>query len=223
MTFAQHVLTFYQSLSLTVKLPKGIEVMNPYQDVKTFRLCEQFYNTFYNDTDTRVMILGINPGRFGAGITGVPFTDPIKLEKYCGIANDMKKQAELSADFIYAMIEGFGGPFKFYNKFYISAISPLGFVKDGKNLNYYDVRELAEAVKPFMVSCINTQRSFGVNTRVCFCLGEGDNYKYLNKLNQEHNFFDRIEPLPHPRFIMQYKRKQVPQYVDQYVSKFRTV
>jgi len=75
------------------------------------------------------------------GITGIPFTDPVKLE-VLGIANDFQKKRELSSDFVYQMITAFGGANKFYQTFYISAISPLGFTKDEKNLNYYDVKRL---------------------------------------------------------------------------------
>ncbi len=39
----------------------------------------------------RYLILGINPGRFGGGITGIPFTDPIRLQNICGIENDFQK------------------------------------------------------------------------------------------------------------------------------------
>ncbi|MFI5224347.1 MAG: DUF4918 domain-containing protein, partial [Nitrospirales bacterium] len=67
-----------------------------------------------------MLILGINPGRLGAGLTGIPFTDPLKLQNICGIENTLPKKAELSADFIYTMISAFGGPEAFYKKFYFS-------------------------------------------------------------------------------------------------------
>ena len=79
MFFADHVLNFYRSLKIKARLPKGIEVLYPYQDKTTFGLCETFYKKYYNDRDERIMIIGINPGRFGAGLTGIPFTDPVKL------------------------------------------------------------------------------------------------------------------------------------------------
>lgn len=200
-------------------MPEGVEVMNPYQDDVAFELCSQFYRKFYNDDRSRTLILGINPGRFGGGITGVPFTDPVKLEVNCGIPNALKKKVELSADFIYKMVEAYGGPEKFYGKFYISALSPLGFVKDGKNLNYYDIRQLQQAVEPFMLRSIERQVAFGANTDVCFCLGEGKNSKYLNTINDRYGFFKRIIPLAHPRFIMQYRRKTVDVFVKDYLKK----
>src|SRR5688572_16264512 len=96
---ADSILTFLKDLSITSKLPKGIEVLDPYSNSQVFDLCRQFYRKYYNDNNPRTMLLGINPGRFGSGTTGVSFTDPIKLEKYCGIKNDLAKKPELSADF----------------------------------------------------------------------------------------------------------------------------
>jgi Domain of unknown function (DUF4918) len=215
---SNQILQFYQSLKLNAKLPKGVGFMNPYQDQKTFEITTLFYRKYYHDTESRKMILGINPGRFGGGITGVPFTDPINLEKFCGIENDFQKKPELSSTFIYQMIEAFGGSKKFYTEFYISALSPLGFVKEDKNLNYYDIPKLQTAVEPFIISCIQKQLSFNINREVAFCLGEGENFKYLLKLNQQHQFFSQIIPLPHPRFILQYKRKLLDEYVGRYLS-----
>lgn len=215
---AKKILNFFSHLKINSPLPEGVEFMNPYQDKKTFDVCARFYRRFYDDNRKRKIILGINPGRFGAGITGVPFTDPVKLE-LLGINNTFAKKIELSANFIYMMIDGYGGPEKFYGNYYISALSPLGFVKDGKNLNYYDIRELQQAVEPFMIECLKQQLEFGIDRKTAYCLGEGENYKYLAKLNSRFHFFDTIEPLPHPRFIMQYKRKKLDEYVDLYLEK----
>jgi hypothetical protein len=161
----------------------GVEVMNPYQDAVAFGLCEKFYTRFYNDTHPRRMILGINPGRSGGGITGIPFTDPIKLEINCGIRNTLQKKAELSAEFIYAMIDSAGGPEKFYNRFFISAVCPLGFTKSGNNLNYYDDKVLEEIIKSFIITCFQGQLNFPIDRTICYCLGEGKNYAYLSKVN----------------------------------------
>jgi hypothetical protein len=220
--FSDQVLSFYKNLSFKGKLPKGVTFMNPYQDKKAFGFCEQFYHKYYGDNETRTIILGINPGRFGGGITGVPFTDPMKLEDICGIPNDLQKKAELSADFIYKMIEAYGGPAGFYRKYFISALSPLGLLKDEKNLNYYDAPDLARVVEPFIVSCLKTQLSLPVRREMCFCLGEGENFRYLRKLNDEHKFFGKIVPLPHPRFIMQYRRKRADEFVDLYLQAFES-
>ncbi|HEY0653116.1 MAG TPA: uracil-DNA glycosylase family protein [Chryseosolibacter sp.] len=219
MTFAEKLLVFYRQLAIGTRLPKGVEVLNPYQDEKAFALCAAFYRQFYQDKNPRKVILGINPGRFGGGITGIPFTDPIKLESICGIENDMTKKAELSADYIYRMIEAFGGPQKFYGRYFFSSVSPLGFTQDGKNLNYYDTPELMKALEKFILKSIKQIIDMGVDTDVAFCLGEGDNFKYLTNLNNQQNFFKQIIPLAHPRFIMQYKRKQIDHYIGDYLRK----
>ncbi len=221
MTLADNILTFLASLELKTKLPAGVSVMNPYRDPSVFALCKKFYSKYYNDQNPRTLILGINPGRFGGGITGIPFTDPVKLETFCGIENELPKKNELSADFIYSMIAAFGGSLSFYNRFYISAVCPLGFIKDGKNLNYYDLNELRQVVGKFCLQSIKEQCAWGLNTDCCYCLGEGDNYRYLTALNKEHRLFDRIIPLPHPRFIMQYRRKRLKAYVSRYVNALR--
>jgi len=195
--------------------------MNPFQNPKVFRLCEKFYHQFYDDSQTRKIILGINPGRLGGGTTGIPFTDPVKLEKICGIQNDLPKKTELSADFIYTMIESFGGSQLFYSKFLFSSVSPLGFTKDGLNLNYYDDKELEKSLKKFIVASLQEQLKFPVDREVCFCMGEGQNYKYFLKLNSEYSFFKKIIPLPHPRFIMQYRRKKLDEFVSLYTQNLK--
>lgn len=216
MTWADRILTFNQSLAISHKLPKGVDVLNPFLNAETRKLCTKFYRKYYGDNLPRKMILGINPGRFGAGLTGIPFTDPVKLEVNCGIQNELPKKAELSADFIYQLIDAYGGPEKFYKRYYFSSVSPLGFTKDNKNLNYYDLRPLQESVTPFIINSIKTQLDFGFTRDVCYCLGEGKNFVFLSRLNLEWHFFKKIVPLPHPRFVMQYKRKSVRQYLQRY-------
>jgi len=221
MFFSDHILDFFQHLEIKTTLPESVEVLNPYKDKDVFELCRQFYKKYYNDNAERTLILGINPGRLGGGLTGIPFTDPLKLEKYCGIANSLQRKAELSADFIYQVITEYGGPESFYSKFYFSSVSPLGFTMNGKNLNYYDIRELETTLRTFVVESITKTLKFGINTSVCYCLGEGKNFKFLNRLNDEQKFFNEIIPLPHPRFIMQYRRKGLPQYIGEYLLKLR--
>jgi hypothetical protein len=169
------------------------------------------------------MILGINPGRFGAGITGINFTAPKQLKETCSIDHPFKHSSELSAEFIYEVIENYGGCKKFYNDWFIGAVCPLGFIKEGKNINYYDNKNLQKAVTPFIIDTINQQLSFGLKRDFCICIGEDKNYKFLTALNKEQNWFWEIIPLPHPRFILQYRRRQKEEYIRQYLSALRFV
>jgi hypothetical protein len=215
-SFADKMMAFIANLEFDVSLPHDIKVMHPFKEEKVLSICDQFYHKFYHDQHKRYIILGINPGRFGGGITGIPFTDPIRLQIDCGIENDLQKKQELSSVFIYQMIKACGGVQQFYSQFYFSAMSPLGFTRNNKNLNYYDDKELLINIKPFIIGCIEQQLEFGIHTHIAFCLGDGKNYSYLKKLNEEMNLFEKIISLPHPRFIMQYRLKKKEEYVDLY-------
>ncbi len=220
MTFADNILNFIFHLKLPFNLAGNIEVLDVHKDLQARKACTLFYKKFYSDDQKRHLLLGINPGRFGGGVTGIPFTDPIRLEKNSGIRNDFKKKQELSSVFMYEMIEAFGGTKMFYKQFYISAISPLGFIKEGKNLNYYDDKDLLKSIEPFVVDCLQKQLSFGIYRNVCFCIGEGQNLRFLTALNKKHQWFNEIKALSHPRFIMQYKLKQKSAYIKQYLDAF---
>ena len=221
MNFADAILEFLFHVRIPFKLPEDVEVLDAHKREDVQQTCISFYKKYYNDNLQRHLLIGINPGRFGGGITGIPFTDPIRLEKVCGIQNDFQKKQELSSVFMYEMIEAFGGAAAFYKQFYISAVSPLGFVKHGKNLNYYDDKILLKKIEPFVIDCMQRQIAFGLKTDVCFCIGEGENLKYLQKLNSIYRWFERIEPLSHPRFVMQYRLKRKEEFIQQYLSKLQ--
>lgn len=163
------------------------------------------------------MFLGINPGRYGAGITGINFTAPKQLREDCEIENPFSG-SELSAEFIYAMINAYGGTKKFYSKFFIGSVCPLGFVQNGKNLNYYDNKELLKAIEPFIIDNISRLVSYNIDRSICICIGGEKNFKYLSQLNEQNHWFKKILCVPHPRFIMQYKRKQVQDYIKLYLD-----
>jgi hypothetical protein len=216
-SFAAQVMEFYKTLELTTHLPNGVAVMNPFKSREVRNISGEFFKKYYQDNNPRTFILGINPGRFGAGVTGITFTDPVRLEKECGIPNSFEKRPELSSVFIYEMITRYGGPETFYSNFYLSAVCPLGFMKDGRNMNYYDDRVLEACVRKFIVFSLKEQIRFGAIRDKCFCLGEGKNYQYLEKLNQQYQFFNKIIPLAHPRFIMQYRLKKKEEFIQQYL------
>jgi len=214
---------FYFNLKPGRSLPSGIEVMNPYSDSYVREICSIFFDKYFSDNRKRTLLLGINPGRFGAGVTGITFTDPIRLEKDCGIQNNYKKRLEISSVFIYEVIRSYGGPEVFYSNFMLSAISPLGFLKKGKNINYYDTRELLFKLKPFITSTLKEQVAIAGNGKKVICLGEGRNYWYLNKLNKELGLFGEIISLPHPRWIMQYRFRNKRDFVREYIRKLEMV
>lgn len=223
MVLSDRLKEFYFNLKPGRSLPTGIEVMNPYPETYVREVCSIFFDKYFSDNQKRTLLLGINPGRFGAGVTGITFTDPIRLEKECGIRNDYKKRLEISSVFIYEVIRSYGGPEVFYSNFLLSAISPLGFLKKGKNINYYDTRELLFKLKPFINSTLKEQVALAGNSEKVICLGEGRNYWYLNKLNKELGLFGEIISLPHPRWIMQYRFRNKRDFVREYIRKLEMV
>ncbi len=218
MTFGEQASLFLQSLgSSNLSVPEGIDVLNPYRLPNVLEYVHKFYGKFYSDNTRRIFLFGINPGRFGAGVTGIAFTDPMNLEIHCGIANSIDKKPELSSRFIYQLIKAYGGVKAFYASFYVTSVSPLGFIRDGKNLNYYDHPKLRQEIEPFMVQSIRRQIAFGTTRKCCLCLGQGENLREFQGLNDRYHFFDKIYPLPHPRFVLQYKKKQLAKYVKLYL------
>ncbi len=187
------------------------------QVVKTFLV------KYFNDAGRRQLFLGINPGRFGAGITGVNFTAARQLTEDCRIAHPFGKGSELSAEFIYAVVNAYGGPELFYRDFFIGSVCPLGFVKEGRNINYYDDKDLQKAVEPFIIESIEKQLRFPVDRSRCLCIGGEKNFKYLSGLNNRFHWFSEVVPLPHPRFIMQYRRKEIASFIQLYLAAMKKV
>lgn len=220
MNFGEQIIEYYKNLKLPIKkLPNQIEwIENLFQPL-TQETLAIFYKKYFSDNNKRVLLLGINPGRFGAGVTGVPFTDPIKLEEVCGIKNDFEKRFELSSKFIYDVVDAFGGPEEFFKRVYISSISPVGFIKNNKNINYYDDKELQQKLWKWMKHQIEIQLQFGMNREVAYSIGSGKNLKVLQQMNEEEKWFKKIDSVPHPRWVMQYRLKRKQEFIDEYVQK----
>jgi hypothetical protein len=221
-TFGDKVIDFNRHLQYSDKLPENFRVINPYLDnPETMVVMQQFYQTFYNDSNQRKFIIGINPSRHGAGVTGVPFTDTKRLENICGIKMQSAHTHEVSSVFMYDMITEFGGANDFYKQFYINSPFPLAIVrqtKDGKwlNANYYDDPLLFEMVKDFMILSLKKHISMGLDTSEVFVLGK-KNAVFIQKLNKEAKLFGSLKILEHPRYIQQYKSKEKQIYIDKYI------
>jgi len=221
-TFAKKVIDFNRNLHYSGELPDGIQVLNPYLDnPETMEVMQMFYHKYYNDNRQRKFIIGINPSRNGAGVTGVPFTDTKRLESVCGIKMKSAHTHEISSVFIYDMIKNFGGAEGFYKQFYINSPFPLAIVRRSKegnflNANYYDDKNLFASVKDFMIDSLEKHISLGLDTSEVFVLGK-KNADFIQKLNQEKKLFDKLTVLEHPRFIQQYKSKEKQMYIDKYI------
>jgi len=227
-TFGENVIAFNRNLEYNGLLPDGFRVLNPYLDnPETLDVMQQFYKKYYNDSEVRKFIIGINPSRHGAGVTGVPFTDTKRLKDICGIEMKSAHTHEISSVFIYDMIDAYGGAELFYQNFYINSPFPLAIIRKTKenkwiNANYYDDKTLFEMVKDFMIDSLKKHISLGIDTSKVFVLGK-KNAEFIQKLNLQAKLFDQLEILEHPRFIQQYKSKEKQLYIDKYILSLNNI
>ena len=221
MTIAKEIITYWNTIVPPSSLPHEVEVLNPFHKNEVKDVVKQFYSTFFNDKNKRVFLIGINPGRLGSGSTGIGFTDSASLTNM-NIEHSLSAQHELSAGYVYELIEAFGGPEEFYQSFYITAMCPLGFIQNGKNINYYDFENWQQLLQSYMISEMEKQLPFGKRD-IAVCIGKGQNYKVLKQLNSERQWFDKVEVIPHPRWVMQYRRKNKKLYIDQAVGLFNAI
>ena len=221
-TFGEKVIAFNKALEFTDALPNDFQVLNPFlENPETSVVMEKFYKKYYNDSLMRKFIVGINPSRHGAGVTGVPFTDTKRLESVCGIEMHSAHTHEISSVFMYDMISEFGGAMEFYKQFYVNSPFPLAIVRKnaaGKwlNANYYDDPELFKSVKEYMILTLRNHISLGLDTSEIYVLGK-KNAKFIKKLNDEAKLFGHLKVLEHPRYIQQYKSKEKQLYIDKYI------
>jgi hypothetical protein len=222
-TIAEKIISYNQQLQYTGSLPTEFSVLNPFREnPETMQVMQQFYKKFYTDNKKRKLIIGINPGRHGAGLTGVPFTDTKRLETVCGIKMQSAYSHEPSSVFFYEMIQEYGGAEKFYSDMYINSPFPLAIIRRAANdsflnANYYDDKNLFEAVKPFMVKNLKQHIQIGTYTDKAFVLGK-KNLEFLQKINNEEKLFGQLICLEHPRYIQQYKSKEKSIYIEKYLT-----
>lgn len=228
MTKAKAILSWYDSLripeSIERALPEDVKVLNPYADMApgTRRALEEFYTRYYDDRSDRRLILGINPGRLGAGLTGIPFTDTPALRSVNINMPDINT-TETSADFVWKVIDACGGAEAFFSGWFIGGVSPLGFIRRNEkgnwvNFNYYDDPIVFAILMPFIKDQLQIQKDLAGNAGDVVILGTGKNAKAMEAINDQLNLFNSIIALEHPRFIMQYRRKRLGEFVEKFVG-----
>lgn len=220
-SFAENIINYYQHLEINEDLGSEIQTINPYQNNPLAeKTVKKFYTKYFNDNRKRQLIIGINPGRLGVGVTGIPFTDTKRLEENCNIKIPDIQSHEPSSVFVYQMIEKYGGAEKFYQDFYVNSVCPVGFIRKNKkenwvNCNYYDFDWLFEKLENFIITQLKEQIAFGIDTSTCFVFGK-KNAKYLERINTKENLFDEIIVFNHPRYIVQYKSKLSDFFAEKY-------
>ncbi|MDR0897048.1 MAG: SMUG2 DNA glycosylase family protein [Oscillospiraceae bacterium] len=170
-----------------------------------------FYHQHYSDTHPRRLILGSSPARRGSAQSGIPFVD------------DAPRPASA---FLADVIAGCGGEEAFYKQFLMDFLCPLALVRTTAqrrevNANYYESTALQQALTPLMLAHLQGLIALGIDRSVCFCIGSGENFRFLSQINAAQGFFERLVPLEHPRFIMQYHAAQRGVYLEKYLRALR--
>ena len=169
---------------------------------------DTFWQTYYGSSVPRVVICGINPGRHGAGKTGIPFLDFQSLAQL--IPDVERSDSESSAGFFYQVIKQFGAS-AFLPTFYVTNIASVGFVRAGKNLNYNDLPAPALEIveRNFLLEMAVVQPTHIIS------LGEVV-HATVNKLMGKD--VDCKRRLPHPSWIANYRRNQIEEWVTRYLA-----
>jgi hypothetical protein len=176
-------------MSSTIFDDEDITVLNDFLD--NWENIKQFNEKYYAEGYPETVLCGINPGKNGAGKTGVPFLDFSSLSKLMEGVD--RVDTERSAQFFYNIVEEFGAA-KFYRSFYVTNISWVGFTKDGNNKNYY---ELSDPVKDFIYDAFIYEMNI-VAPKTIISLSEevGKSLRYLFKESD----IDISARLPHPNY-----------------------
>lgn len=148
-----------------------IEVLSDFLD--NWNHAKQFYTRYYGDRFPRTVICGLNPGRLGAGKTGVPFLDFASLSTL--LPGIVRQDTEPSAQFFFRVVQHFGAD-SFFRSFFVTNVSWVGFKRGAANLNYADLPPKALAfvekmfqwemkqVKPLRIVSLGVEVQKTVNT-----------------------------------------------------------
>lgn len=208
------------SLNLIKKLrdlyfgPKGVTNILEDSDIVVLKdfltnwdIVEQFYNRYYKTPYPKTVICGINPGKNGAGKTGIPFLDFSSVSKLLDSIN--KSDTERSAQFFYDVIKDIGIE-KFFNSFYVTNISWVGYMREHKNLNYYD---LPQEIQNFILNAFQYEMKIVSPTTIISLSQEVRST--IGKL-YEGRTIEVDQYLPHPNYCAfpSNYQKCKKQYVD---------
>ena len=195
---AHKILEFNLTLSeQLLEVPQGYKIINPFNSSskdQVKRITTLFYQKYYNDNKMRRLILGSSPARRGTAVTGIPFEDAAHIQTETGIVIDNFYVNKGSSNFLYEVMNKYGGCSKFYDDFLMSFVCPLGIVRINSkgnevNCNYYENKKLEKMLYPFILESLHKQINFNIDTSVCYCIGSGENYKFLLEVNKKYHLF----------------------------------
>ena len=187
---------------------RGIQVL---QEFLTHRAwLDAFWQHYVPYPLPQTVILGLNPGRFGAGQTGIPFIDFRSLSVLLPDAELPKLDSEPSATFFFRVVQQIGAE-KFYREFFVSNVSALGYLRNGKNANYTDLPQVAQQI----VARNFAEEMAALRPKRIIALGR-EAEASAQELYPDGSV--RISHLPHPSWIMTYRLREAQSWVRRYAQ-----
>jgi hypothetical protein len=174
----------------------------------------EFYRQYLKPNEPKIVLCGINPGRFGAGQTGIPFFDFNSLSKI--LPNIQRNDTEKSAQFIYPIIEHFGVD-DFFKQFYLTNISCIGFydLETNANRNYH---ELPLRIQLFLFDNFSKEMN-SIEPKIIIPLSENVEKNLKIDLKHEQKITAEIGiRLSHPASINPKKDKYI-EVLEYYINK----
>lgn len=175
-------------------------------------IVDAFWDRYYAQAVPRSVICGLNPGRFGAGKTGIPFLDFQSLSQLMPGVD--RQDSEKSAAFFYKVIQAYGSD-AFFRHFYVTNVASVGFLCDGRNLNYPDLPKAALAI----VEANFCEEMKIVKPTCLISLGTAVQHTARKLLSLD---VDCTLRLPHPAWVATYRSREMEKWVDEYVKALKS-
>lgn len=175
-----------------------------------------FWDRYYAKRLPNIVICGINPGRFGAGQTGIPFLDNRSLSEM-GFSVE-NSHSERSAEFFYSVIEAIGVE-RFFNRFYVTNLSAIGYIKHEKNINYYDLP--IDAQNTVFANFLDEMDAIKPTHIISLSVHVQNDIQCLIKNGSLSNNIDCTLRLPHPSWVMTYRQKSKDMWKNKYLSQLQ--
>ena len=173
----------------------------------------EFHKRYVQPNSPKIVICGINPGRNGAGLTGIPFIDFESLSKM--LSNIGNKESEQSAKFFYSVIQKFEIE-NFYQKFHVTNISWYGFsqIDKQKNVNYDNI---STEIAIFLIEKFVEEMEF-INPDVIIPLSRNVLYELVSLKKRDKIKAEIGTRLCHPSWISTYRSKDFDLWTAKYVE-----
>jgi hypothetical protein len=217
-TIAQEYFDFYEifkeKYSETLR-SRNIKILSDFIDNKNNII--EFHKKYIEPNSPKIVICGINPGRNGAGLTGIPFID---FESLSNMLPGIKENDwEQSAKFFFSVVQGFGIEI-FYKNFHVTNISWFGFsrIDKSKNVNYFE-KDISTEIAIYLIDKFVEEMDL-INPDYIIPLSKTVLYELENLKKQKKIRAEIGTCLNHPSWVVAYRRKDLSTWRQKYIDTF---